>query len=234
MAEKIITFLSVSQKELLEQVASSKDGLTGEEAQRRLGQYGPNTIEAKMRTTTLALLFNPFKSPIILILLLANLMTDIPEMTIAEGSVDREVTERLRRWKIKFIRNFMLTSGILSSTFDCMTFGVLRLLLHANQEQFRTGRFLESVVSATVSVLVIRTRKLFFKNRPHYSLALANSLIASFMLALPYTPDTPVAKIFAFQPVPPLFLFALGRIVLFYIIAAESTKKLFYKRVKSA
>jgi Mg2+-importing ATPase len=178
-----------------------------------------------------ASLFLPFLPLLPKQILLANLMTDIPEMTIAADRVDPELIERPRRWNIRLIRNFMLTFGILSSAFDYMTFGVLRLLLHANQEQFRTGWFLESVVSATIIVLVIRTRKLFFKSRSHYSLALATGMIASFTLTLPYTP---IAKMFGFQPVPPLFLLALGGIVLIYIIAAEATKKVFYKRVKNA
>jgi len=55
-------------------------------------------------------------------ILLTNLLTDFPEMTIATDSVDRELVEKPRRWNIQFIRNFMLTFGILSSVFDYLTF----------------------------------------------------------------------------------------------------------------
>src|SRR5664280_907202 len=76
-------------------------------------------------------------------ILLTNLMTDFPEMTIATDSVDKEMIEYPRRWDIKAIRKFMITFGILSSGFDYLTFGLLLLVLHATQVQFRTGWFLE-------------------------------------------------------------------------------------------
>jgi Mg2+-importing ATPase len=177
-----------------------------------------------------ASLFLPFLPLLPKQILLANLMTDIPEMTIATDHVDIQMLERPRRWNIKFIRNFMLTFGIVSSAFDYATFGVLRLILHASQEQFRTGWFIESVVSATLIVLVIRTRELFFKSRPRYPLVLATCMIAAFTLVLPYTP---LSKLFGLQPVSPAFLLALGGIVLIYVIAAEATKRLFYKMVKN-
>src|SRR5258708_37133230 len=75
-------------------------------------------------------------------ILLMNLFTDIPEMTIATDSVDREMTEKPRRWNVAFIRNFMITFGILSSVFDFLTFGVLLFIFHANVAQFRTCWFL--------------------------------------------------------------------------------------------
>jgi Mg2+-importing ATPase len=62
------------------------------------------------------------------------------------------------------VRNFMLTFGPVSSLFDYLTFGVLLFLLHADTDQFRTGWFAESVISASLIVLVIRTRQPFFKS----------------------------------------------------------------------
>jgi hypothetical protein len=53
-----------------------------------------------------------------------------------------------------------------SSVFDFLTFGVLLWPLHATPGPFRTGWFLESVVSAALIVLVVRTRKPFFQSRP--------------------------------------------------------------------
>jgi len=72
-------------------------------------------------------------------ILLTNLMTDIPEMTIATDGVDGEMVDHPRRWNIGFIRNFMLVFGILSSVFDYLTFGALFFILHATPDQFRTG-----------------------------------------------------------------------------------------------
>ena len=97
-------------------------------------------------------------------ILLTNLMTDFPEMTIATDSVDNEMIEYPRRWDIKAIRKFMITFGLVSSVFDYLTFGLL-LFLHATEGQFRTGWFLESVISASMIVLVIRSRKPFLQEQ---------------------------------------------------------------------
>lgn len=82
-------------------------------------------------------------------------------MTIATDTVDREMVEKPRRWDIGFIRKFMLVFGITSSVFDYLTFGTLLFLLPGSIEEFRTGWFVESVISASMIVLVIRSRKPF-------------------------------------------------------------------------
>ncbi|WP_261808046.1 magnesium-translocating P-type ATPase [Paenibacillus sp. N3.4] len=97
-----------------------------------------------------ASLFLPFLPLLPKQILLTNLLTDFPEMTIASDNVDSEMIDKPRRWDIKFIRKFMITFGIVSSIFDFMTFGVLKFMLHATPEQFRTGWFIESVISASL------------------------------------------------------------------------------------
>ncbi len=162
-------------------------------------------------------------------ILLTNLLTDFPEMTIATDRVDSEMVDHPRRWDIKAIRQFMITFGIVSSVFDYLTFGALLLLLHATQDQFRTGWFIESVVSASLIVLVIRSRKPFFKSRPGKYLLIATLSIVAVTLVLPFTP---LAEIFGFSPLPILFLLLIAVIVLLYIISAEMVKTMFYQRVK--
>jgi Mg2+-importing ATPase len=162
-------------------------------------------------------------------ILLTNLLTDFPEMTIATDSVDKEMIDYPRRWDIKAIRKFMITFGIVSSVFDYLTFGFLLLILHATQVQFRTGWFLESVISASLIVLVIRSRRPSFKSRPGIYLLLTTLLIVVVTLIVPYTP---FAGIFGFSPLPISFILLIGIIVLLYIITAELVKKGFYKRVK--
>jgi Mg2+-importing ATPase len=149
-------------------------------------------------------------------------------MTIATDSVDRELVEKPRRWNIQFIRNFMMTFGIVSSVFDYLTFGVLLLILHATTDQFRTGWFIESVISASVIVLVIRTRKSFFRSKPGKYLLIATLLIVVVTIIFPFTP---LAELLGFQPLPITILLVIGMIVVLYIIAAEMVKKSFYKRV---
>jgi Mg2+-importing ATPase len=162
-------------------------------------------------------------------ILLTNLLTDFPEMTIATDSVDKEMLSQPRRWNIKFIRNFMLVFGLISSVFDYMTFGVLLLILHASVAEFRTGWFIESVISASMIVLVIRTRGPFLKSKPGKALLTATLLVAVVTILFPYTP---LGTLFGFAPIPILYLLTLLLIVVLYIISAEVAKKIFYRRAQ--
>jgi Mg2+-importing ATPase len=176
-----------------------------------------------------ASLFLPFLPLLPEQILLTNLMTDIPEMTIATDSVDREMVDHPRRWNIRFIRTFMIVFGILSSVLDYLTFGALLFILHSTTYQFRTGWFMESVISASMIVLVIRSRKPFFKSMPGKYLFTATLLIVIGTFLFPFMP---IGKVFGFSQLPISFLLLLGGIVAFYIIAAEMVKAVFYKRVK--
>ena len=158
--------------------------------------------------------------------LLMNLLTDLPEMTIATDMVDPEMVERPRRWDIGFIRRFMIVFGVISSVFDFLTFGVLLLVLHAKEAELRTGWFVESVVSSALIVLVVRTRRPFYRSRPGRPLLIATLVVVGLTLLLPYSP---LAPLLGFVPLPPVFLVALGPIILLYVVAAEAAKSVFYR-----
>jgi Mg2+-importing ATPase len=174
-----------------------------------------------------ASLFLPFLPMLPKQILLTNLLTDFPEMTIATDEVDRELVEKPRKWDIRFIKRFMIFFGIMSSVFDYVTFGVLLFMLNAGPELFRTGWFVESVLSASFVVLVIRTRKPFYKSRPGKYLLIATLLIALVVFVLPYLH---FSVLFGFKPVPAKFILALIIILFTYIVTAEVGKKIFYRR----
>jgi Mg2+-importing ATPase len=176
-----------------------------------------------------ASLFLPFLPLLPKQILLTNLLTDLPEMAIATDRVDEELVKEPRRWDIKFIRKFMITFGVISSVFDFLTFGALLFLLRANVDHFRTGWFMESVVSASLIVLIIRTRQPFFKSKPARPLWIATTLVVLGAVALPYTG---LSWLFGFTPMPREFLVVLAGILFLYILAAEIAKKVFYQSVK--
>jgi Mg2+-importing ATPase len=176
-----------------------------------------------------ASLYLPFLPLLPSQILLTNLLTDFPEMTIATDSVDAELVDHPRRWDIAAIRKFMITFGLVSSVFDFLTFGVLLFVLHATQTEFRTGWFLESVISASLIVLVVRSRRPFYKSRPGKHLLLATLLTAGATLVLPYTP---LGRLFGFDRLPLPFLALIAAIVALYIVAAEFAKAGFYRRVR--
>jgi Mg2+-importing ATPase len=174
-------------------------------------------------------LFLPFLPLLPKQVLLTNLLTDLPEMTIATDRVDKEMIDHPRRWNIKVIRKFMVTFGFLSSVFDYVTFGVLLFLLHVGKDFFRTGWFIESVVSASLAVLVVRSPTPLFKSKPGKYLLIATLFVGVFTFVLPFTS---LAKIFGFTPLPLSFILLILAIVFLYIFTAEMVKIAFYKRVK--
>jgi Mg2+-importing ATPase len=176
-----------------------------------------------------ASLFLPFLPLLPKQILLVNLMTDLPEMAISTDSIDSELLEKPHKWDIKFIRKFMITFGLLSSIFDFLTFGTLILILHASPQQLRTGWFIESIVSAALVVMVIRTRRPFFKSKPGKYLLVATLAIVVTALLLPFTR---VAAVFGFQRLQVHFLAFLAAIIAVYVVTAEVAKRIFYEKIR--
>ena len=175
-----------------------------------------------------ASLFLPFLPLLPKQILLTNLLTDFPEMTIASDNVDAQMVAQPRRWDIKFIRKFMITFGFVSSLFDFMTFGLL-LTLDVSAEQFRTAWFLESVISASLIVFVVRSSSPFFKTRPGNYLIATTLMVVAITISLPFTP---IAPIVGFVPLPLSLIGMLLMIVTLYLSTAEIAKHIFYRMVK--
>ena len=181
-----------------------------------------------MAGASMLLSFLPLLAPQIL---LNNFLSDIPATTIASDNVDPEMVDKPHRWNTKFIRNYMILFGLVSSIFDFMTFGTLLFLFHASPEEFRTGWFIESLITELVIALVIRTRYLFFRSRPGTLLLVSSLIFIGITLVLP---DLPFISVFGFIPLPaPLMLTLLGLTAL-YVIVTEVTKKFFYSRAYNA
>lgn len=176
-----------------------------------------------------ASLFLPFLPLLPKQVLLTNLLTDFPEMTIATDNVDPELVEHPRRWNIQYIRNFMLVFGTLSSLFDYLTFAALWYWLGTERPQFRAGWFLESVVSATLIVLVVRSRRPLFRSRPSWPLAAMTVLVIVVSAAIPWSP---LAEPLGFAPLRLSHLAAVAVIVAAYVMAAEVTKAVYFRVAK--
>jgi len=164
-------------------------------------------------------------------ILLTNLMTDFPEMTIATDRVDQINIQSPQRWDLNFIKRFMIIFGLLSSVFDYLTFGVLLYIFHANERVFQTGWFVESVISATLIVLVVRTRLPFFKSLPGKYLAIATVLVLLLVLILPLTP---LAVRFGFTRLHFAYYGWMLLIIILYLGSAELAKRWFYRKMNKA
>jgi len=174
-----------------------------------------------------ASLFLPFLPLLPKQVLLTNLLTDVPEMTIATDDVDTPMIKEPRRIDLKFIRRFMIVFGIISSLFDYATFGVLLYWAKAGQTEFRTAWFIESVVSAALIVLVVRTSCPFYRNKPGKYLLFSTLAIVVITLTLP---STPLSPLLGFARLPLRLYGIIGIIVIAYMTTAETAKRLFYRK----
>ena len=159
-------------------------------------------------------------------ILLMNLLTDLPEMAIASDTVDPEAIHHPRRWSVRAIRNFMLVFGGISSLFDILTFALLLFVLHASEVQFRTGWFLESVCSAALIVLSIRTRRRIWESQPGRALFWATIGVVFATLLIPLSP---LSGLLGFTPLPASFFVTLATLLVAYLTLVELTKRWFYK-----
>jgi P-type Mg2+ transporter len=178
-----------------------------------------------------ASLFLPFLPLLPKQILLTNLLTDFPEMAISTDRVDAVSLEIPQRWDLPFIQHFMLAFGLLSSVFDYLTFVVLLFVMNANEKTFQSGWFVESVISATLIVLVVRTRLPFMRSLPGKYLSMATILV---LLTVLFLPLTPIAGIFGFVPLPISFYGWMLLIVGAYLGSAEILKGWFYRRLKNS
>jgi len=176
-----------------------------------------------------ASIFLPFLPLLPKQILVMNLMTDLPEMTIATDRVDAELTQKPRRWNVPEIRRFMLLFGTLSSVFDCLTFLALLLYLRSAVQEFRTAWFLESVSSASLVVLSIRTPRSILSSKPS-GLLVASTLVVCIVAAI--VPATPLGTILGFKPLPLQAYSIIAAIVLLYLAMAEGLKAVFYRRLR--
>lgn len=196
-------------------------------------KYVLTTISANfgnMFSMAVASVFLPFLPLLASQILLNNFLADIPATTIASDRVDEEWVSQPRRWDTVFIRDYMVWFGLLSSVFDLLTFGALLWLFQATPEEFRTGWFLESLLTELVIALVVRTRRPFYRSRPGHWLLISTGLVIIVALLLPYLSWS---SVFGFVPLPaPLLLGVIG-LTLAYVLAVERAKKAFYSRAAS-
>ncbi|GAB4020161.1 magnesium-translocating P-type ATPase [Spirosoma koreense] len=173
-----------------------------------------------------ASLFLPFLPLLPPQVLLTNLLTDLPEMTIGSDNVDPEAIAYPTQWNLRFIQRFMMTFGLLSSVFDYLSFGVLIWVFRTNESLFQTGWFVESVLSASTIVLVVRTHRTFYRARPAKWLVIVTGFVAVVVMLLPLTP---IGRVFGFSQLPLSLYGAILGIIFIYVACAERLKRWFFR-----
>ncbi len=177
----------------------------------------------------LAGLILPFLPLLPIQVLLTNLIYDFAQTGLPLDNVDPEAIERPIHWEIRLIERFMIVIGPISTIFDVMTFGILLLVFRADEALFRTGWFVESLVTQILMIFAVRTRRHMFASHPNRlvtGLAMGTAVLT---LALPFLPV--IGEWFAFvRPPAPYFVFLMV-VVAAFLLATELVKRVFYTRV---
>ncbi|MDE1901553.1 MAG: magnesium-translocating P-type ATPase [Alphaproteobacteria bacterium] len=174
----------------------------------------------------------PFLPMLPIQVLTNNLLYDFSQTTIPTDNVDEEYLTAPRKWDIGHIARFMVFMGPVSSIFDYMTFAVMYYGYGANSDAhaalFQTAWFVESIVTQTLIIHVIRTGRVpFVQSRASWPLILTTVAICTIGIALPFSV---IAHSLGFVPLPWTFWPVLAVIIAAYMTLAHLVKVWFIRR----
>lgn len=174
----------------------------------------------------------PFLPMLPLQILTQNLLYDVSQSSIPWDTMDKDFLEKPKKWEAGSIKKFMLYIGPLSSIFDYVTFAVMFFIFKANtlehQSLFQTGWFVEGLLSQTLIVHIIRTKKIPFIQS--WAAAPVVALTSLIMLAGIMIPFTPLAEYLKMQALPLSYFPYLVAILTGYCILTQSVKHWFINK----
>ena len=155
-----------------------------------------------------------------------NLLYDFSQIPIPTDAVDAEQVARPRPWNIDEIKRFILFIGPISSIFDYTTFFVMLWVFNcwdpARASVFQTGWFVESLMTQTLIIHVIRTNKIpFLQSRASWPLTATTLTIMAFGMWLPYSP---LAFALGLARLPPLYWPILAVTLFSYVVLTQLVK----------
>lgn len=170
-----------------------------------------------------------------------NLLYDISQTGIPLDTVDPEFSQKPQKWDISFIRRFMMYIGPISSLFDFATFALMWFVLGCSawmngsaavrdytMKLFNTGWFVESLLTQTLIVHIIRTNRIpFLQSRASLPMTLITMSIMAAAVIIPYSPVGPVLGM---VPLPVLYWPVIIGYLAIYIVLTHLAKTLFYRR----
>lgn len=174
----------------------------------------------------------PFLPMLPLQILTQNLLYDISQSSIPWDTMDKDFLEKPKKWEADSIKKFMLYIGPLSSIFDYLTFAVMFFIFKANtpehQSLFQTGWFVEGLLSQTLIVHIIRTKKIpFIQSWATAPVVALTSLIMLIGILIPFTP---LAVYLKMQPLPMGYFPYLVVMLTGYCILTQFVKQWFIKK----
>lgn len=195
-------------------------------------RMGASSSFGNMFSVVGASVFLPFVPMAPIQILTNNLLYDISQLPIPTDDVDPEQIARPRPWSIQSITRFILFIGPCSSIFDYVTFFMLLYAFGcwdpANETLFQTGWFVESLVTQTLIIHVIRTNRLpFLQSRASWPLMVTTACVMAVGMWLP---QSPFADALVFTPLPGLYWALLPGILLGYVVLTQAVKMALWRR----
>lgn len=177
-----------------------------------------------------ASIFVPFLPMAPLQVLTNNLLYDISQTAIPTDTVDQEYLEKPRQWNMIDIRRFMIFIGPISSIFDYLTFFMMLFIFKSwnNPGLFQTGWFIESLLTQTLIVHVIRSKKIpLLQTRASTALIVTTAIVMITGIALTLSP---IASSFGFVTMPALYWPLLILMLTSYVLLTQLVKTWFARR----
>ncbi len=176
--------------------------------------------------------FLPFLPMLPVQLLVQNLLYDFSQTSIPWDRMDEEFLESPKKWDASGISRFMMFIGPISSIFDYITFAVMFFVFKANDIQhqglFQSGWFIEGLLSQTLIVHMIRTRKIpFIQSWATAPVLALTSFIMLLGLIIPFTPFGTILKL---QPLPFTYFPWLFGILVCYCLLTQTIKNWFIRK----
>ena len=176
--------------------------------------------------------FLPFLPMLPLHLLIQNLLYDVSQVAIPFDNVDDEQIRQPQRWNPADLGRFMIFFGPISSIFDILTFCVMWWVFKANvpeaQTLFQSGWFVEGLLSQTLIVHMIRTRRVpFIQSRAAWPLIMMTLMVILVGIALPFSP---LASYLQLQALPLSYFPWLIAILAGYMTLTQMVKGFYSRR----
>jgi P-type Mg2+ transporter len=172
-----------------------------------------------------------------------NLLYDFSQTGIPTDNVDAELIDKPLKWYIGNIKRFMVFIGPVSSIFDYATFALMWFFFNCRDflnpaigepqrealaSLFQTGWFVESLLTQTLIVHIIRTRRIpFFESRASLHMAFTTMIIMVIGAWLPYSP---FAAALGMVPLPLVYWAWIAGFLLAYSVLTHLVKTWFFKR----
>lgn len=185
-----------------------------------------------MFSVVLASIFLPFLPMMPVHILVQNLLNDFAQLGMPWDHVDEKVLSRPKKINTAGIRTYMFWFGFASTIADLLDFSAMWFLCRFNslsmQTFFQTGWFVYGVLSQTMVILVIRTRKLsLISDRPSTQLLLSTGAISLITLLIGFTD---IAKLFSMVRLPLLYLPVLAAVIAIYLVIVQVLKPLYVRK----